>query len=68
MLCCAITNLVVRIRIHTKDKSDMDYQSQDLEKDQVSKIDHLSSEMCAVLEGSGAVVCDFWYNISFNGK
>jgi len=56
MLCCAITNLVVRIRIHTKDKSDMDYQLEDLEKEEVSKTDRLTSEMCAVLEGSDAVV------------
>jgi hypothetical protein len=34
----------------------MDYQSQDLEKEEVSKTDHSTSEMCAVLEGSGAVV------------
>ena len=56
MLCCAITNLVVKVRIHTKDASDMNYSLEDLENEEVNKIDKLTSEMCSILEGSGSVV------------
>jgi hypothetical protein len=56
MLCCATMNLVVRICIHTKDYSDMDYTSEEFEGEQVTKTDKLTSEMCSILHGSGAVV------------
>ena len=56
MLCCAITNLVVKIRIHTKDASDMDHAAEELESEEISKTDKLTSEMCNILQGTGAVV------------
>jgi hypothetical protein len=56
MLCCATTNVVVRIHIHTKDYSNMDYTSEEFDREQVTKTDKLTSEMCSNLNGSGAVV------------
>jgi len=56
MLCCAITNLVIRIRIHIKDSSDMDFSSEERDKEEVTKTDRLTSEMCLVLKGTGSIV------------
>ncbi len=41
---------MVRIRIHSKDSSNMDFTSEEMEKEEVSKTDRLTSER------SGAVV------------
>jgi hypothetical protein len=38
MLCCATTNLVVRICIHMKDYSNMDYTSEEFDREQVTKL------------------------------
>ena len=56
MLCCAITNLVIKLRIHTKDSSDMEFTHDEADSEEVNKTDRLTSEMCSVLEGTGAVV------------
>jgi hypothetical protein len=53
VLCCAIANLVVRICIHTKDSSDMDYTSEEFDWEQIKKTDKLTSEMCSILHGCG---------------
>jgi hypothetical protein len=54
-LCCAITNAVIKLRIHTKDSSDMDF-GDEVDAEQVNKTDKLTAEMCSVLEGSGTVI------------
>jgi len=53
MLCCATMNLVVGIRIHTKDSSNMDCTSEEFDWEQVTKTDESTSEMCSILYGSG---------------
>jgi hypothetical protein len=47
---------VIRIRIHIKDSSDMDFSSEERDKEEVTKTDRLTSEMCLVLKGTGSVV------------
>jgi hypothetical protein len=54
MLCCAVTNLTLKLRIHTKQHSEQnDYGN---EKTQLTKLDNLTSDMCKVLYNSGSTV------------
>jgi hypothetical protein len=51
MLCCAETNLMHKIKIHTRDDSEKDYkEGNDMdakeEDEEVSKIDALTLQMC----------------------
>jgi C1A family cysteine protease len=47
---------VVKIRIHTKDASDMDRAAEEVESEEINKTDKLTSEMCNILQGTGATV------------
>jgi hypothetical protein len=54
MLCCAVTNLTLKLCIHTKQHSeDNDYSN---EKNQLAKLDNLTSDMCKVLYHSGSTI------------
>jgi len=56
MLCCALTNIVHKIRIHTKDGSEEIEGHLEDEEDQYTKTDKLTLDMCRPLYGSGATV------------
>ena len=60
MLCCAVTNLTLKIRIHTKDGSDGNSPAENMEHEEddrmVNKIDKLTLEMCENLYNSGVTV------------
>jgi hypothetical protein len=59
MLCCATTNLVYKIQIHTKDRVDMADECAEGDEDKdimMNKTDKLTLEMCMMLNGSGLVV------------
>ena len=69
MLCCATLNLVVGIRIHTKDSSNMDCTSEEFDWEQVTKTDESTSEMCSILYGSGwiwtIITCPWLHQLSW---
>ncbi len=61
MLCCAYTNLVYKIRIHTKDGSDTDPSlnagiSEEDDDALITKTEKLTMDMCKILSGMGATV------------
>ncbi len=59
MLCCAYTNLTLKIRIHTKDGADGNGPSESAEDEDdwmVNKIDKLTMEMHEMLYNSGSTV------------
>jgi Transposase IS4 len=61
MLCCAYTNLVYKIRIHTKDGADdapsnMDGRLDDENDAMITKTEKLTMDMCRILRGMGATV------------
>ena len=55
MLCCAITNLVFKIKVHTRGQADHNEGVED-GTDALPKLDQLTLKMCEDLEGSGATV------------
>jgi len=56
MLCCALTNLVCKIRIHTKDDSEEIEETVESDDEQYNKTDKLTLDMCKLLYGTGAMV------------
>ncbi len=55
MLRCAITNLVFKIKVHTRGQADHNEGVED-GTDALPKLDQLTLKMCEDLEGSGATV------------
>jgi hypothetical protein len=55
MLCCAITNLVYKICIHTKDGCDNDVNPAE-EDVVVNQTDKLTLDMCKIVRGTGATI------------
>ncbi len=55
MLCCTMTNLVFKVKIHTKVEGDQ-HEGEDNDYNMLSKTDQLTLAMCADLEGTGATV------------
>ncbi len=51
MLCFAITNLVYKTRIHTKDGSDANVEEEDMDEEMLNKTEKLTSDMCNLLSG-----------------
>jgi len=57
MLCCAITNLVHKIKIHTRNNSDADeVDSDENAESEINKIDTLTLEMCRPIYGTWSTV------------
>jgi hypothetical protein len=56
MLCCALTNIVHKIIIHTNDGSEETEGQVEDEEEQYTKTDKLTLDMCWPLYGSGATV------------
>jgi Transposase IS4 len=52
MLCCAVTNLVHKLKVHSRDKSDFEEESDDM----VSKIDNLTLQICKGLYNTGSTI------------
>jgi hypothetical protein len=52
LLCCAGTNLVHKLKVHSRDKSDLETNDEEM----VSKIDSLTLQMCAGLYNSGSTI------------
>jgi len=46
MLCCALTNLVYKIRIHTKDNSEEIEETVGNDDEQYNKTDKMTLDMC----------------------
>jgi hypothetical protein len=63
MLCCAITNLLFKIKVHTRGQADHNEEVED-GTDALPKLDQLTLGMCADLEGSGATVNMYNYYMS----
>jgi hypothetical protein len=55
VLCCAITNLVYKIRIHTKDGCDNDVNPAE-EDVMVNRTDKLTLDMCKIVRRTGATI------------
>jgi len=53
MLCCAVTNLTFKLHIHMKEHLDGNNIN---EANQLTKLDHLTSDMCKMLYNSGGTV------------
>lgn len=57
MMCCAATNLVHRIKIHTQNNYDKYLTMDDVQdRQEMNKIDTLTLEMCQPLFNTGATV------------
>lgn len=58
VLCCALTNLVHKIKIHTRDNSDRDVIDEPVEAEEMemNKIDTLTLEMCRPLYNTWSTV------------
>ncbi len=54
MLCCAQTNLTLKMKIHTKDDSDLD--ANDTFDDMMNKLDNATLQICKPLYNSGITV------------
>jgi hypothetical protein len=55
MLCCTTTNLVFKIKIHTRGQANHNEGEED-GSNMLSRSDMLTLGMCADLEGTGAIV------------
>ena len=56
MLCCAITNLVFKIKIHTRGEGDNQDEEAKIHDDTLTKTDKLTIKMCEDKVGPGETV------------
>jgi hypothetical protein len=56
MLCCAFTNLVCKIKIHTRGEGDNKDGEANIHDDSLTKTDRLTTKMCEYIVGTGATV------------
>ncbi len=56
MLYCAITNLVLKIKIHTRGERDNQDEEAEIHDDALTKTDKLTIKMCEDIVGTGATV------------
>jgi hypothetical protein len=60
MLCCVVTNLMLKLQIHMQEHLDGNNTN---EANQLTNLDHLTSDMCKMLYNSGCTVnMDNYYN------
>jgi hypothetical protein len=56
MVCCAVTNLTLRIRIHAKDGCDDEATNAAVEQEQINKTDKLTLSICDFMYNFGVTV------------